>query len=130
MRTFVLILGLAGLAFVPAVSFGQCRGGGGGTGTTAAASSRTVGGNVSGTGSTLASGQLLTGPGSWHYDVMMQQQLEQTMAQQQYAIAMEQAAKAQAKFEQRLANAQKRRTEAAYKLEIDRARRSTALAKQ
>ena len=65
-----------------------------------------------------------------NHDVMMQQQLQQAIARQQYEMAVAKAQKAQAKYEVRLANAQKRRAEADYKLEIDRARRSTALAKQ
>jgi hypothetical protein len=78
----------------------------------------------------VASGQLLTSPGSWYHDVMMQQQLQQAMARQQYAMAVAKAQKAQAKYEVRLANAQKRRSEAAYKLEADRARRSMTLAQR
>jgi hypothetical protein len=126
-KTFVLILGFASLAFVPVVSYGQCRGGGTGA---AGASSGTGTGTTTGTGGTVASGQLLTGPGSWYHDVMMQQQLQQAMARQQYAMAVAKAQKAQAKYEVRLANAQKRRSEAAYKLEADRARRSLMLAQR
>ena len=130
MRICLLILGLAGgLAMVPSVSFGQCRGGVGGA-TAARGATSTGSGNVALPAGASGSGQLLTGPGSWYYDVMMQQQLQQAMAQQQYAMAVAKAEKAQAKYEVRLANAQKRRAEAAYKLEADRARRSTQLARQ
>ena len=103
--------------------FGQCRGGGGQGASRATAA-------VAAGGASVGTGQLLTGPGSLYFDVMMQQQLQQAIAQQQYAIAVAKAEKAQAKYEVRLANAQKRRAEAAYKLEADRARRSTALARQ
>lgn len=129
MRICLLILGLAaGLAMVPSAAFGQCRGGGGGA--TVAAGANGGSGNVVLPAGVSGSGQLLTGPGSWYYDVMMQQQLQQALARQQYAVAVAKAEKAQAKYEVRLANAQKRRAEAASKLEADRARRSTQLARQ
>src|SRR6185295_2977175 len=116
----------AGLVLVSTgTASGQCRSGGGGQ----AASVGTAAVSTSGSG-VVASGQLLTSPGSWYHDVMMQQQLQQAMARQQYAMAVAKAQKAQAKYEVRLANAQKRRSEAAYKLEADRARRSLALAQR
>lgn len=130
MKTCISILVLAaGLAFLPSISLGQCRGGGAGGGTTGSTTGTTTGVSTSGSG-VVASGQLLTSPGSWYHDVMMQQQLQQAMARQQYAMAVAKAQKAQAKYEVRLANAQKRRSEAAYKLEADRARRSMTLAQR
>jgi len=76
----------------------------------------------------VTSGQLLTSPGSLYYDMLMQQQMQQAIAQRQYAMAVARAQKAQAKHEIRLANAQKRRAEAASRSEIEKARRATALA--
>ena len=130
MKTCISILVLAaGLAVLPSISLAQCRGGGAGGGTTGSTTGTTTGVSTSGSG-VVASGQLLTSPGSWYHDVMMQQQLQQAMARQQYAMAVAKAQKAQAKYEVRLANAQKRRSEAAYKLEADRARRSMMLAQR
>lgn len=123
MKSYIWILGFAvGLALLSSgQAFGQCRGGGGQGGSRGNAV-------VSAGGASVGTGQLLTSPGSLYHDVMMQQQLQQAIARQQYAMAVAKAQKAQAKFEARLANAQKHRAEAAYKLEADRARRSTALA--
>jgi len=104
-------------------AFGQCRGGGGQGASRATAA-------VSAGGASVGTGQILTGPGSLYYDMVMQQQQQQAMAQQQYAMAVAKAEKAQVKYEVRLANAQKRRAEAAYKLEADRARRSSQLARR
>lgn len=125
MKGYLWVLGLtAGLVLLSAESaYGQCRAGG------QARSAQTATATAAGT-SAVGTGQVLTGPGSLYYDLMMQQQMQQAFAQQQQAIAMEKAAKAQAKYEQRLANAQKRRAAAATKLELERARRSMALAKQ
>lgn len=129
MKTGILFAGLvAGFLVLPAISYGQCQARGassGSTGTTASVALPRGNGT-----SVVTSGQLLTSPGSLYHDMLMQQQVQQAIAQQQYMLAAQKAAKAKAKFEVRLANAQKRRSEAAYKLEIDRAKRSTALAKQ
>ena len=127
MKSNLWLLALAaGLVLVSTgTACGQCRSGGGGQ----AASVGTAAVTATGA-SALSSGQLLTSPGSWYHEVIMQQQLQQALARQQYAIAVAKAQKAQAKYEVRLANAQKRRSEAAYKLEADRARRSMALAQR
>ena len=114
MKSYLWVLGLTAslVLFSAGSALGQCRAGGGGQ----AASTGTAAVSASGA-SAVGTGQLLTGPGSWYSDVMMQQQLQQAIAQQQYAMAVAKAQKAQAKYEVRLANAQKRRAEAGYKLE-------------
>lgn len=111
------------LAVVPATDVvAQCRGrSGGGTAQTAA-----VAANSSSGGVVIASGQLLTSPGSWAYDVMQQQQLQQAAMQRQYALAVQKAQQREAKYARRLANAQKHRAEQAYQRERDRQRRSLA----
>lgn len=125
MKSYLWILGVAAsLALLSGGSaFGQCRGGGGQRASQATAAVTTG-------GTSVGTAQLLTGPGSWQYDVLMQQQLQQALARQQQAIALQKAKKAQAKFEKRLANAQKHRAEAAYKREVEIAKRSNALASQ
>ena len=60
---------------VPSESFGQCRGGGASVGT--ASGNATV--SSGGSNRVVASGQLLTSPGSLYYDVMMQQQMQQAI---------------------------------------------------
>ena len=127
MKKYLVMFGLVvGLALLPQVCLAQCRGGGGQSAAVASSGSVAL---PRGSG-VVTSGQLLTSPGSLYYDMLVQQQMQQAIAQQQYAMAVAKAQKAQAKYEVRLANAQKRRSEAAYKQEIDRARRSTALARQ
>jgi hypothetical protein len=125
MKRYLVILGIgAALALLPQAAFAQCRGGGGQATAASGAVAMPTGSGV------VTSGQLLTSPGSLYYDMLLQQQMQQAIAQRQYAMAVAKAQKAQAKYEVRLANAQKHRSEAAYKQEIDRARRSTALAKR
>ena len=66
MKSYLWVLGLtAGLVLLSAGStLGQCRAGGGGQSRTA---------NVAASGSpVVGTGQMLTGPGSWQYEVMMQ----------------------------------------------------------
>lgn len=125
MKSHIWIVGFAvSLALLSSgQAIGQCRGGGGQGGSRGNAV-------VSAGGASVGTGQLLTSPGSLYHDVMMQQQMQQAAARQQYAMAVAKAQKAKAKYEARLANAQKHRAEAANKLEADRVRRSTALAKQ
>jgi hypothetical protein len=118
----VLVAGVlcCALAVIPASAFGQCRGGGGGGQTAAVAA-------TSGSGTTtVASGQLLTSPGSWAYDMMLQQQMQQAFQRRQFALAVQKAQEKQAKLAKRMANAQKHRAEQAYQREMDRQRRSLA----
>lgn len=87
--------------------FGQCAAGGGG------------GGMTGGTGGTSVivptGGQLLTGPGSWAYDVIVQERMQRAYQQALYAQAVQQALADQAKKARRLANAQKRRAAEQYR---------------
>lgn len=64
------------------VTQAQCRGGGGG--------SQTAGGAAVGWASS-GGGEMLTSPGSWAYDRMMQQVVMQAYARRQAALAVEQA---------------------------------------
>jgi hypothetical protein len=58
----------------------QCRGGGGGS----AGRSMSAGGSAS----SVASGTMLTSPGSWAYDQMLAQAVQRQIAQQQYQKAL------------------------------------------
>jgi hypothetical protein len=87
--------------------FGQCAAGGGGGGTT---------GGTGGTSVIVPTGgQLLTGPGSWAYDVIVQERMQRAYQQALYAQAVQQALADQAKKARRLANAQKRRAAEQYR---------------
>ena len=93
--------------FGAGVVFGQCAAVGGG------------GGMQGGTGGTpvivpMAS-QLLTGPGSWAYDVIVQERMRRAQQQALYGQAVQQALADQAKQARRLANAQKRRAAEQYR---------------
>jgi hypothetical protein len=108
MRSWLLggacALALMGLS--AATARGQCAGGGGGGGTAMSAGGAT-------TGTTAASatgGRLLTGPGSWAYSMMLQTRMRQAIAQQQYAIAAQEAAERAELKAKRQANWQQRRS--------------------
>jgi hypothetical protein len=94
-------------------AWGQCRGGGGGqsaaSGTTTAA-----------TGTTGSTGTLLTGPGSWAYDVMMAQQMQAAAMRQQMAIAAAKAKYRQERKAQSQAVARQRRASELYRREQSR----------
>ena len=124
MKSFLRILGIAaGLMLLSSGSaLGQCAARGGQAASAAGSTAAVSGGAI------LGSGQILTSPGSWHYDVLMQQQMQAAMARQQQLIAIQKAAKSQASLERRLANAQKHRAQAAYKREVEITRRSQSLA--
>jgi hypothetical protein len=109
-------LGAVALALVVVSSsdaWGQCRGGGGGqsaaSGTTTAA-----------TGTTGSTGTLLTGPGSWAYDVMMAQQMQAAAMRQQMAIAAAKAKYRQERKAQSQAVARQRRASELYRREQSR----------
>lgn len=122
MKMFLaLVVLVAALVALPASNaWGQCRAGGSGQGGGGAAQT------ALGSGGGVSTGQLLTGPGSWAYDVMLQQQAQAAYRQQQQAIAYAKAQKKQEKFARRLAAAEKHRAEALYKREFDRQARSLA----
>jgi len=73
----------------------QCQGGGGGTAASTASTGTTTGGTTAG------SAQLLTGPGSWAYNVMMAQAIQRQIAQRQYIAAVQKQAERQADLEKR-----------------------------
>lgn len=73
----------------------QCQGGGGGAAASAASTGSSTGGTTTGTA------QLLTGPGSWAYDVMMAQAIQRQIAQRQYIAAVQKQAQRQADLEKR-----------------------------
>jgi hypothetical protein len=60
-------------------------------------------------------GQLLTGPGSWAYEVIVQERMQRAQQQALYAQAVQQALADQGKQARRLANAQKRRAAEQYR---------------
>lgn len=60
----------------------QCRGGGGGGGSPGRSMS------VGGSAGSVASGTMLTSPGSWAYDQMLAQAVQRQIAQQQYQRAL------------------------------------------
>ncbi|MDX1948169.1 MAG: hypothetical protein SFU86_22455 [Pirellulaceae bacterium] len=95
----------------------QCQGGGGG-------SQRGGGGGAAGVAS--GGGELLTSPGSWFYDVMVAQQVQQRVAQQRYQLAVQQAEQKQQELAQRKAWSEQKRQEIADR----RLRMRTFLAQQ
>lgn len=101
---------------------GQCQGGGGGQAAAATAES--------GGGAVIAPARLLTGPGSWAYDVMVAQRMQQAYRQRQLAIAVTQARQKQAEHARRVAYAQQRREAEAYRRQLDKEKRLAALAGQ
>jgi hypothetical protein len=105
------ILGMAALALALWLATagsapGQCRGGGGGSPASAgsgAASFASSGG-----------GELFTSPGSWAYDMMVQQAVMQVYAQRQAALTAERAQReAQAKAARAATHQQRRQSELA-----------------
>src|SRR5437667_3409695 len=106
------VLVLAGLLAGNNV-FAQCRGGGAGQGTTTTTGT---------TGTAAAAGLLrtpgiggganvLSGPGSLAYDMMMQQMIAQQMAQRQIMLAMQQQQMRQEKLAARQYRADQTRTQ-------------------
>jgi hypothetical protein len=110
---FLLLVGLG-----PSDVYGQCAGGGGG------------GGMQGGTGGSPvivpAGGQLLTGPGSWTFDVIVQQRMQRAQQQAYYEQTLRQANAGQAKKARRLASAQKRRAAEQYRRQHGRDTRIAA----
>ncbi len=117
------VVGAALVAVWAGEVWGQCQDGGGG-GQASTASTGSGGGIV------IAPARLLTGPGSWAYDVMISQRQSQAYWQQQFALAMAQARKKQAEHARRVAYAQQRREAEAYRRQRDKEQRLAALAKQ
>jgi hypothetical protein len=110
-------LGVVALALAVVSSsdaWGQCRGGGGG-GQSAASGTTTAA-----TGSTGSTGTLLTGPGSWAYDVMMAQQMQAAAMRQQMAMAAAKAKYRQERKAQSQAVARQRRASELYRREQSR----------
>jgi hypothetical protein len=109
-------LGLASAAALVLVvlcaegAWGQgCQGGGGGGGGMTA-------GSAGGTGSTAATGaSLLTGPGSWAYDVMLAQQVQMVQARRQAIVSAQKAAKAKERKDKSQAVARERRQQELYR---------------
>jgi hypothetical protein len=87
----------------------QCRSGGGG-GSQGAATTASTGA----TGST-GSAQLLTGPGSWAYDVAVAQQVQMAYARQQAVAAAQKAAKQAERKAKSQAVARQRRASELYR---------------
>jgi hypothetical protein len=86
----------------------QCQGGGGGT----------AAGGTTGTGTTTvdtSGATLLTGPGSLAYDMMAAQMIQQRIAQQRIALAMQQQAQRQQQLAARRARAEQTRAQIAAK---------------
>jgi hypothetical protein len=109
-------LGAVALALVVVSSsdaWGQCRGGGGGQ----SAASGTM---TAATGTTGSTGTLLTGPGSWAYDVMMAQQMQAAAMRQQMAITAAKAKYRQERKAQSQAVARQRRASELYRREQSR----------
>jgi hypothetical protein len=103
----------------------QCRGGGGTGGTTTGTTAGTTGASGVLNASALGSGaQLLRGPGSLAYDVMMAQMIAQQMAQQQALLAMQQ----QKIKEQKLVDRRYRAEQTRAQLAENRAKTRAALA--
>lgn len=102
---------LAMVAFCAGDALGQgagCGGRGGGTST----AGTSTGGATSASGS---SAQLLTGPGSWAYDVMAAQQVQAVSMQQRAIAAALKGAKDRARKEKAQAVARERRQEELYR---------------
>jgi hypothetical protein len=116
-RLLMKALGLAIAAALALVvlcaegAWGQgCQSGGGGGGTTSTGTSTA--------GTTTASGssaQLLTGPGSWAYDVMRAQQVRAVYARRQAVVAAQKAAKDRLRKEMSQAVARERRQQELYR---------------
>ena len=70
-------------------AWGQCQSGGGGGSSGTPAAMTASGGSSGGSGTA----QLLTGPGSWAYDVMAAQQVQLAYARSQAVAAAQKAAK-------------------------------------
>lgn len=86
----------------------QMSGSGGGTTTASAAGGGTTSSGGSG-------GRLLTGPGSWAYDVMLAQRVQAVSAQQRMIAAAQKAAKDKAYKAKVQARARERRQEELYR---------------
>src|SRR4029453_907756 len=110
----LVLAGAAALALVALCAgdaLGQgagCGSRGGGTSTAGTSS----GGTTSASGS---SAQLLTGPGSWAYDVMAGQQVQAASMQQRAIAAAQKAAKDRARKKRAQAVARERRQEELYR---------------
>ena len=115
-----VVFGAAVVALPAESVWGQCRGGNGGGTATTAATTGGAGGAVTGT--------LLTGPGSWAYDVMMQQQMQAAYMQRQMALVKQKAQADQAKKAARIATHSQRRLSELYRR--DARRESLAAANQ
>jgi len=83
-----------------------CQSGGGGGGTTSTDGTTTASGS---------SAQLLTGPGSWAYDVMRAQQVRAVYAQRQFVAAAQKAARDRLRKEMSQAVARERRQQELYR---------------
>jgi hypothetical protein len=121
MKAFLLAgAGALALATVCADgAYAQCRSGGGGTQGTATTASA---------GTTTASGsaQLLTGPGSWAYDMMAARQVQVAHARKQALVAAQQAARQAERKAKAQAVARQRRASELYRR--DRMREQLLLA--
>src|SRR5262245_374911 len=87
MARISVVLLFLGVAAWGGTARAQCRGGGGGGGTTTTSTSSTSGGTTSAT--------LLTGPGSYMYDLMMAQAIQSQIAQRNAMIAAQKQAERQ-----------------------------------
>ncbi len=82
------VLLFLGLVAMSGIARAQCQAGGGGGGTTTTTSTGTSGG-------TTTSATLLTGPGSYMYDLMMAQAIQSQMAQRNAMLAAQKQAQRQ-----------------------------------
>jgi len=73
-----------GLVAISGIAQAQCQAGGGGGGTTTASTGTS--------GGTTTSGTLLTGPGSYMYDLMVAQAIQSQMAQRNAMLAAQKQA--------------------------------------
>jgi len=107
MRRIGFVLCVVGGMLIGSAASAQCRGGASGasTGTTAMSGVTTSTGTTTGT----TAGALLTGPGSWAYDMMLAQAMQRQLVQRQYLLAMEQQAARQQQLEARRYRAEQQR---------------------
>jgi|SRR5262245_8771535 len=124
MVRFFGVLFLAGV-LAGNTAFGQCRGGTG-QGSTGTTGTTGVTGVLAGAAGLNGGANLLTGPGSLAYDLMLQQAFMRQMAQRQMMLAMQQQQMKQEKLAARKYRAEQTRTQVAE----SRARNRAALAEK
>jgi hypothetical protein len=127
-RIIVALFPFAGFFFAGLIAASpanaQCRGGGGAGGTTGTTTGTTSGSGALNSAALGGGAQLLRGPGSLAYDMMMSQMIGQQMARQQTMLAMQQ----QKVKEQKLADRRYRAEQMRAQVVESRAKTRAALA--